>query len=59
MAETIVWCNMIYTISFYLMLISYIYNSATGNADMQEKCFHGLVVLGFLNFFNNYTVSRR
>jgi len=59
MAETIVWCNMIYTISFYIMLMSYIYQSITGNIDMQQKCFQGLVILAFLNMFNNYTVSRR
>jgi uncharacterized membrane protein len=59
MAETTVWCNMIYTIGFYLMLLSYICNSITGNSDMQQKSFHGLVILGFLNFFNNYNVPRR
>lgn len=59
MAETIVWCNMIYTISFYIMIANYIYQSITGNIDMQEKSFRGLVILAFLSLFNNYTISRR
>ena len=54
MAETIVWCNMMCTISFYLMLIFYIYRGITGNIDMQHKAFQGTVILGFFNIFNNF-----
>ena len=50
---------MIYNISFYIILMSYIYQSITGNIDMQQKSFQGLVILGFLNLFHNYSVSRR
>jgi hypothetical protein len=59
MAKAGVWCNMIYTIIFYVILMNYIYQSITGNIDMQQKCFQGLVILAFLNLFNSYTVSRR
>jgi hypothetical protein len=43
-----------YTISFYLMLIFYIYRGITGNIDMQHKAFQGTVILGFFNIFNNF-----
>jgi hypothetical protein len=59
MAETIVWCNMMYEICFYIALLVNIYSSITGNVEMQQKSFQGLVMLGFLNLFNNYSVSRR
>jgi hypothetical protein len=50
---------MIYQISFYIMLMAYVYQSITGSMDMQQKSFQGLVILGLLNLFNNYSVSRR
>jgi hypothetical protein len=59
MAETIVWCIMIYNISFYIMLVFYMYNSIIENIPQMENCFKGLVILGFLNLFNNFNTSRR
>jgi len=51
MAETIVWCNMIYTISCYLALMIYIYHSITGNLDMKNSAFQAVVILGLLSIF--------
>jgi len=52
MAETIVWCNMIYNISFYISLIIYIYNSIAGNLDMKNNAFQAVVILGLFNILN-------
>jgi hypothetical protein len=56
MAEKTVWCIMIYNISFYIMLVFYMYNSIAENIPQMENSFKVLVILGFLNLFN---ISRR
>ena len=50
---------MIYNISFYIMLACNLYSSITGNTQMESDSFKGLVILGFLNLFNNFNISRR
>jgi hypothetical protein len=42
-----------YRSCFYLMLMFYFYNSITGNNEMVNSSFQGLVILGLLALFNN------
>jgi|688.fasta_scaffold17291_2 hypothetical protein len=43
---------MIYDIVFYLCAFNCLFQSFTGNVDMVDKSFKGLVICGFINLFH-------
>jgi hypothetical protein len=52
MAETIMWCNIMYKISFYIVLFLYFYFNITSNTIMIENSFKGLVILGLVTLID-------
>lgn len=51
MVKTTVWCIMI-SILFFLSCVILFYGSITGNTQMIDNSFRGLVILGFLRTFS-------
>jgi hypothetical protein len=51
---------MIYNILFYLFVMSFLYHNITGNIEMIDQSFKGLVICGFLNIFHLFdSLNRR